>query len=196
MRPQLQQADYFNGCSTAAEVELRFGELIHFLEEHTPNGKAKKQLARTAQTAIPRLMDTYKSLPGIAAQLVCASLLIVCCCEYRPADWAHFAQQMLEPLSNVRIDKTLQLKIAHLLDRSRILIDHYSRDTLALYLETMARCSKHYREVGDCLLESVTKVLNGKEAEAMDCLLSLLALSEAPSVKDTVQCVFESQTSR
>lgn len=92
---QLQQSEYFDGCTTAAEVELRFNELIHFMEEQPLTVKMKKQLMKTAQSAIPRLMRTYRTIPSIVALLACASLLVVSCCDYRPANCIQFLQETL-----------------------------------------------------------------------------------------------------
>lgn len=147
-RIPLQQAEYFDGCTTAAEVELRFTELMRFLEEQTPSVKTKKQLCRTAQLAIPRLARTYRSIPSLLSILNCASLLIVSCCEFRPASWIQFAQEMLEPLSNPRVDKAMQVRLAKLLPRAKLLQNNFSRDMLTLFLECIAKCSKHYPEVG------------------------------------------------
>jgi hypothetical protein len=100
----LQQSEYFDGCSTAHEVETRFGELISYLEEQRPlTSKLKKQLCQTAQFTIPRLQNNYKTIPTIAALLAITELLVIINCGYHPANLQRFMYETLESLANLPV---------------------------------------------------------------------------------------------
>jgi hypothetical protein len=69
------------------------------------------------------------------------------------------------------------MKLATMLVRSTILVEHYSHELLNIYFECMAKSAKNYREVRMCLSRCAEDVLMSKNKSiAMESLMAMLRL--------------------